>query len=55
MQAIQVVECRGFYMMLLTNTKIYTTVYCQNWLRYKVTFLTVQLSSNGDFRAESEL
>ena len=50
MQAIQAVECRVFYMMLLTNTKIYMTVYFQNWLRYKVTFLTVQLSSDGGFQ-----
>ena len=36
--------------MLLTNTKIYMTVYFQNWLRYKVTFLTVQLSRDGGFQ-----
>ena len=44
-QAIWVVERGDFDVMILTETKISTTTYCQNRLRYKATFLMARASS----------
>ena len=44
-QDIREVERGGFDVMILTETKISTTAYCQNRLRYKVTCSAVRPSS----------
>ena len=44
-QAIWAVERGGFDVMLLTETKISTMVYCRNRLRYEVTCSTTRPSS----------
>ena len=46
-QAIRAVERRGFDVMILTETKISTTVYCRNRLGYEVTCSTAQPTSAG--------
>ena len=46
-QAIHTVEIGGFDVMILTKTKISTTVYCWNWLGFEVTCSTAHPTSNG--------
>ena len=46
-QAIRTVERRGFDMMILTKTKISTTIYCRNRLVYDVTCSTARPTSAG--------
>ena len=46
-QDIRVMERGGFGVMILTKTKISTTVYCWNRLGFEVTCLTTQPTRNG--------
>ena len=46
-QTIWEVDRGGFYVMILTKTKISITVYCQNRPRYKVTSLMSHLTNDG--------
>ena len=46
-QAIWAVERRGIGVMLLTETNIFTTAYCRNWLGYNMTFLAARTTSAG--------
>ena len=49
-QAIQAVDRGSFDMMLLTKTKISTTVYCQNRLGYEVNCSSAHPSSAGVYQ-----